>query len=68
MADVFYGQDRGDDDGNPQVVTVGAATGSTDIEVRIDTGVGWTRDEALKAIENIKNRVLSGLTEEFPDG
>lgn len=66
MASVYYGQNRGTDDANPEVVTVGASTGSTDVELRIDTGKGLTRNEVRNIVENLVNRVIDGRNTSYP--
>lgn len=45
MASEFYGLNRGVLDGQDQLVTVGTSTGSTDVELRVDTGKGTTRKD-----------------------
>lgn len=63
MANIFYGKNRGQ---TQYQVTEGAATGATDIEVRIDTtkfvGSGkGSKEEALRSLEEIKNYIMTDL-------
>ncbi len=41
----------------PDQITVGTSTGSTDIEVRVDTGKSWTREGMKIALESIIRRI-----------
>lgn len=59
MADNFIGINRGALDDVPANITVGSSTGSKDIELRVDTGKGTTRQDVIKALEAIKNYILS---------
>lgn len=56
MASIFLGLNRGAGS-MPDQVTEGAATGGTDVELRIDTGKGLTRGE----IFDITQRLLEAL-------
>lgn len=58
MASIFLGLNRGAADMPDQVVE-GAATGGTDVELRIDTGKGLTREE----ITRITSRLLDALND-----
>lgn len=58
MADWFYGINRGKG-ARPQDVTVGTATGSTDVELRVAQGVSLTKKDVILLIEAIENFVLS---------
>lgn len=59
MADNFLGTNRGKLDDVPVSITVGTSTGATDIELRVDTGKGTTRQDVVKALEAIKSFILS---------
>lgn len=58
MASIFLGLNRGAGD-MPDQVTEGAATGGTDVELRIDTGKNLTREE----ITRITMRLLDALND-----
>ena len=62
MADRFFGMNRGDLDGEMDNVQVGTSTNSTDIEVRVSTGVGttavMTKLDAEKLVEIIMKYVV----------
>lgn len=61
MADRFYGVSVGGD--IPTDVTVAASTNSTTFEFRAThTATGATRLEALKALEAIKNYIMSNVS------
>ena len=58
MASTYYGVFRGVNHGfQNSDVTVGASTGSTDVEVRIDNGKSWTRLELSIALDLIKKHI-----------
>lgn len=59
MADNFIGINRGALDDVPASITVGSSTGAKDIELRVDTGKGTTRQDVIKALEAIKSYILS---------
>lgn len=59
MASEFYGLNRGQTEFK---VTEGAATGGTDIEVRIDTGKGWTMAEIQQKLEELANFILKNAS------
>ena len=62
MANTFIGINRGQPPINPLSFTVGASTGSTDIELRIDTGKGTLKMDVVKALEGMRAYLLSGAT------
>ena len=64
MADHFFGVNRGIIRKVSPNVTTGASTGSTDIEVRVGDGFGWTKHEVAAALEAIKNYIIVKST--FP--
>lgn len=66
MASIFIGYNRGADQ-SPDQATEGSSTGSTDIELRVDTGKGWTRSEVQEYIEAIKRYLLDGRTAVFTE-
>jgi hypothetical protein len=53
MASTFIGLNRGQTGATPSDFTIGASTGSTDLEVRIDTGKSLTRQDAKLMLEAI---------------
>jgi hypothetical protein len=59
MADNFIGINRGALDDVPASITVGSSTGAKDIELRVDTGKGTTRQDVIKALEAIRSYILS---------
>ena len=61
MASIFIGYNRGADH-SPDKATEGSSTGSTDVEVRIDTGKGLTRAEVDRILTAIKNYINDGRT------
>lgn len=65
MASIFLGQNRGTSDANPEIVTEGASTGATDVELRIDTGKNLTRSEVSMIAENLVNFLLDGRSAFF---
>lgn len=61
MASKYFGLNHGlATYNNPQAITVGTSTGSTDIELRIDLTKSITTEEAALACDVIKNRILTG--------
>lgn len=52
MASQYYGYSRGTDL-SPDAITTGAATGSTDVELRIDLTKAITRFEAKQIVDAI---------------
>lgn len=65
MASIFIGLNRGVADMGPDAVTEGAATGATDVEVRVDTGKGLTRDEVRYMLERITEALTDGRSAYF---
>lgn len=61
MADIFIGYNRGADL-SPDKATEGSSTGSTDVELRIDTGKGLTRQEVTDIVEAITRYLNDGRT------
>lgn len=55
MADYFAGMNYG---ATPSTVTSGTSTTSKSVEVRITSGVGITKKEAMRCIEAIKAYLL----------
>ena len=53
MASEYFGLNRGVLDGQIMKVVTGSSTGSTDIEVRIDTGKGTTRKDVHVLLNTI---------------
>lgn len=64
MASIFLGLNRGAD-GAPDQVTEGAATGSTDVELRIDTGKSLTRAEVTRLTERLLAALNDGRSAYF---
>jgi hypothetical protein len=65
MASIYIGLNRGVADMGPDAVVEGAATGSTDVELRVDTGKGLTRGEVDYMIDRIKEALLDGRSAYF---
>ncbi len=61
MASIYIGYNRGADL-SPDKATEGSSTGSTDIELRIDTGKGLTRQDVNLISEAILRYVNDGRT------
>ena len=61
MASVYFGLNYGDDQNNVGKVTTGAASGSTDVEVRIDTGKLTNVKDALVILEALESYIASGF-------
>jgi len=59
MAQRYFGLNRGADH-NPNDVTVGTSTGSTDIELRIDDSKGMNSLDVNMAVDAIMRRILDG--------
>lgn len=55
MASRFYGLNRGQHEFD---VTEGAATGATDVEIRVDTGKNLTKEEILQKLRELMNVIL----------
>lgn len=70
MASIFIGANRGEPDYGPDPQTggivEGASTGSTDVELRIDTGKGLTRHEVDVIVSRLIEYLLDGRTAVFP--
>jgi len=60
MADQFIGADLGDS--SPHELSYGTSTTSKAIELRVVSGAGVTRTEALKGLEAIKNWIQTTKT------
>lgn len=58
MADFFYGVNRGKGV-RPQDVTVGTATGGTDVELRVAQGASLTKKDVILILETLENFILS---------
>jgi len=65
MASIYLGLNRGAED-SPGDVTEGSSTGSTDVELRIDTGKGLTRQEVTIITERLLEYLNDGTTAVFP--
>jgi hypothetical protein len=63
MPSRFYGLNRGQTEFQ---VAEGAATTTTDIEVRIDTGKGWTPAEVQQKLEELGNHILKNSSGTMP--
>ena len=59
MASVFYGLNRGSSNQTALVVE-GTSTGSTDVELRIDTGKSTTILDVVQIVDTILQRLQSG--------
>lgn len=66
MASIFIGANRGLQDYGPDNITEGAATGSTDVELRIDTGKSLTRQEVMLITTRLIEYLNDGRTAVFP--
>lgn len=64
MASIYIGYNRGADL-SPDKATEGASTGSTDVELRIDTGKDLTRNEVTDISEAILRYLNDGRTAVF---
>ena len=63
MADKFYSLDRGAVNNPDNVVVADSTTASSDIELRIELGVGttgWTTLELVAALDALKRRIING--------
>jgi hypothetical protein len=58
MASEFFGANRGQLDGYDFRLTVGSATGSTDMELRVDTGKGSTRKDVIIFLKQVERYLL----------
>ncbi len=59
MASRYYGLNRGQTEFQ---VTEGASTGSTDIELRVDTGKSLTKNDIILALEYFINIILKNAS------
>lgn len=60
MASFFIGSNRGAvNDTNPDTLTVGTSTGSTDVELRYDTGKSLTRADIYNFMERVEKYLLA---------
>lgn len=71
MASIFIGVNRGVIETGPDAnssggIIEGASTGSTDVEIRIDTGKSLTRNEVDVILDKLKQYLLDGRTAVFP--
>ena len=66
MASIYLGQNRGTASAQPEVVTEGSSTGSTDVELRIDTGKALLRSEVWELTQNLLHYLLDGRSAFFP--
>ena len=61
MASFYIGTNKGDaSDNNPNTLTVGTSTGSTDIELRYDETKALTRADIYNFMERVEKYLLSG--------
>lgn len=58
MASEFFGVNRGQLSNRVQLVVTGSSTGSTDIELRVDTGKGTTRKDVIDALRTFEQYIL----------
>ena len=61
MAQVYIGVNRNADNNDPDTLTIGAVTGSTDIELRIDDSKGWTTQEIDYVLDLFERYVFQYL-------
>ncbi len=60
MASFYIGANKGDaSDNNPNTLTVGTSTGSTDIELRYDETKSLTRADIYNFMERVEKYLLS---------
>ncbi len=64
MASIYIGYNRGADL-SPDNATEGASTGSTDVELRIDTGKSLNRGEIVRIMAAIERYLLDGRSTTF---
>lgn len=64
MASIFLGLNRGANS-MPDNVTEGAATGATDVELRIDTGKNLTRSEINELVSRLLDALNDGRSNYF---
>jgi hypothetical protein len=65
MASWYLGYNRGTLDSNDGNLTVGTSSGSTDYEVRIDTGKGSTKKDVIVFLKSVARFLESNG---IPDG
>lgn len=58
MANWFTGINRGKVQ-NPQSIVAGTSTGSTDIELRVDTTKGTTKEDVILSLRAFEQFILS---------
>lgn len=58
MAQVYYGIGRGK---NFESATVATSTQSSNVEIRVDTGVVLTREEFLEALRQLENSIIQNV-------
>lgn len=66
MASQFVGLNRGQQGFTYSDFTVGSSTGSTDIELRFDTGKSLTREDVYNALKAFQRWVDSTFTTAVP--
>jgi len=66
MASIYLGLNRGQNTANPEAVTEGSSTGSTDVELRVDTGKALLRSEVWELTQNLLHYLLDGRSAFFP--
>lgn len=67
MAQNFIGMNRGQFTARPGALTVGTATGNTDIELRMDTTKGLTKKDVMLFLCALENYIVSnGVGTETP--
>lgn len=71
MASIYIGANRGVIATGPDAQTSGgiiegSSTGSTDVELRIDTGKGTTRQEVRDIVARLLEYLMDGRTAVFP--
>lgn len=64
MASEYYGLNRGAN-ANPDEVTVGTSTGSTDVELRIDKTKSLTKEDVRVLVSTIIRRIVDGRYDEI---
>ncbi len=58
MASTYIGINRGQLEGKGASITAGTASGSTDFELRIDTGKSSTKEDVVKAMRAFELYIL----------
>jgi hypothetical protein len=59
MASRYIGFNHGANIMDPQAFTQGTSTGSTDIELRVDTGKNWTTGDIMLALKGFEVFLMS---------